>query len=200
LLETLDYISSVIRLDLLIGFGLYSIIFFLVRLFYSKKVRLNNFDYSATRITIYLGVIFCIFWALGCIIYYFQVDDQTEKLRYTERMFGKYWFGFWLQPIIWILLTQLLRINFLRKNLLFRIIISLSFVLTLERITIILTSLHRDYLPSSWTMYSGNWNFGLGPFDVFLGLFFKIFLFVLITSMYHFGKSKVKTLYNNTYK
>jgi Ni/Fe-hydrogenase subunit HybB-like protein len=44
-----------------------------------------------------------------------------------------------------------------------------------ERFVIIVTSLHRDYVPSSWTMYSPTW-VEAGIFIGSLGLFFTCFL------------------------
>src|SRR5438045_1955654 len=44
-----------------------------------------------------------------------------------------------------------------------------------ERFVIIVTSLHRDYLPSSWTMYSPTW-IEVGIFVGTIGFFFTAFL------------------------
>ena len=51
----------------------------------------------------------------------------------------------------------------------------------LERYVIIVTSLHRDFLPSSWGMYSGSlydWSMYIGTIGLFLTLLF-IFIRVL---------------------
>jgi molybdopterin-containing oxidoreductase family membrane subunit len=44
-----------------------------------------------------------------------------------------------------------------------------------ERFVIIVTSLHRDFIPSSWTMYSPTW-VEAGIYIGSLGLFFTCFL------------------------
>ena len=44
-----------------------------------------------------------------------------------------------------------------------------------ERFVIIVTSLHRDYLPSSWTMYHPTW-VEIGIFIGTIGMFFTFFL------------------------
>ena len=44
-----------------------------------------------------------------------------------------------------------------------------------ERFVIIVTSLHRDYLPSSWTMFSPTF-VGIGIFLGTIGFFFVLFL------------------------
>jgi hypothetical protein len=55
-----------------------------------------------------------------------------------------------IQPVIWIALSLLLNVNKTKRNLFVIIIFSLSFVLTYKRFLIIITSIHRDYLPSIW--------------------------------------------------
>jgi molybdopterin-containing oxidoreductase family membrane subunit len=53
----------------------------------------------------------------------------------------------------------------------------------LERYVIIVTSLHRDFLPSSWGMYQGSrydWSFYLGTMGLFLTLFY---LFIRVLPM-----------------
>jgi len=53
----------------------------------------------------------------------------------------------------------------------------------LERFVIIPTSLHRDFLPSSWGMYHGSpydWSMFIGTIGLFLAL---VFLFVRVLPM-----------------
>jgi len=53
----------------------------------------------------------------------------------------------------------------------------------LERYIIVVTSLHRDFLPSSWGMYSGtiwDWATFIGTLGLFLSL---LFLFVRVLPM-----------------
>lgn len=190
--DTFTFITDIIRLDIIIGFGLYSILFFIIKLFIEKKEFIIQFDENACKIAIYSGIIFAILWLIGMYSYYFSLTDELEKTSYVQRLTGKYWFGYWLQPLFWILLTQLLRIRLLRKNLIFRIIMSLLFVITFERFIIIVTSFHRDYLPSSWSM-------NLSITEIIGGLTSKILIFIVLVSIFHFGKQKVKTLYNTIY-
>ena len=44
-----------------------------------------------------------------------------------------------------------------------------------ERFVIIVTSLHRDYIPSSWTMFHPTW-VDIGTFVGTLGIFFTLYL------------------------
>jgi molybdopterin-containing oxidoreductase family membrane subunit len=47
-----------------------------------------------------------------------------------------------------------------------------------ERFVIIVTSLHRDYIPSSWAMFYPTWT-DVGIFVGSIGLFFTLFLLFL---------------------
>ena len=66
---------------------------------------------------------------------------------------------------------------------LFFISIIVNIGMWLERYVIIVTSLHRDFLPSSWGMYQGSrydWSFYLGTMGLFLTLFY---LFIRVLPM-----------------
>lgn len=64
----------------------------------------------------------------------------------------------------------------LRRNItaVFIISIFVNIGMWFERFVIIVTSLHRDYLPSSWAMYSPTW-VEIAMFIGSLGLFFTLF-------------------------
>jgi molybdopterin-containing oxidoreductase family membrane subunit len=62
----------------------------------------------------------------------------------------------------------------------------------LERYVIVVTSLHRDFLPSSWGMYSGtvwDWATFIGTIGLFLALFFLFIRFLPMISI-----SEMRTL------
>ncbi|MDG1145604.1 MAG: hydrogenase, partial [Flavobacteriales bacterium] len=65
----------------------------------------------------------------------------------------------------------------LRTNLVFTFIISIvvNIGMWFERFVIIVTSLHRDYLPSSWSMFSPTF-VDIGIFVGTIGFFFVLFL------------------------
>ncbi|MEO1714908.1 MAG: hypothetical protein AAFU60_16375, partial [Bacteroidota bacterium] len=56
-----------------------------------------------------------------------------------------------LLACVWVLLTQGLWYHKWQKYLLYRLILGLLAWWTLERLVLITTSLHRDYLPSLWS-------------------------------------------------
>jgi molybdopterin-containing oxidoreductase family membrane subunit len=77
----------------------------------------------------------------------------------------------------------------LRLNLgwLFAISIIVSIGMWLERYIIIVVSLHRDFLPSSWGMYTGtvwDWATFLGTIGLFLSLLFLFIRFLPMISIF----------------
>ncbi|MFG6688046.1 hypothetical protein ACGK9U_15835 [Mariniflexile sp. HNIBRBA6329] len=187
MIETIRNLTELIRVDIIIGFGLYSIVFFLFRRFSDKKEFLNNFDNTAVRFTIFAGITYGILWLTGLFLSYNQIDNEMDKIAFNQRLTGPYWYGYWLQTLFWLLLTQLLWIKPLKKSLIFRIILSILFLLSFERIVIIIKSFHRDFLPSSWSL---NLSFG----EIIIGLTIKTVIFILIISGIHFGVNRIKNV------
>jgi molybdopterin-containing oxidoreductase family membrane subunit len=95
-----------------------------------------------------------------------------------NRMFGPYWWSYWSLIFFNVLIPQLLWFRSTRANIpmLFWISMSINIGMWLERFVIVVTSLHRDFLPSSWGMYHPTiWDWGL-----FLGTIgFFVFMMIL---------------------
>jgi molybdopterin-containing oxidoreductase family membrane subunit len=77
----------------------------------------------------------------------------------------------------------------LRTNVPYLFFVSLvvSVGMWLERFVIIVTSLHRDFLPSSWGNYRGtpfDWSMFLGTIGLFLTLFFLFIRFLPAISIF----------------
>lgn len=191
---TLDFLLEFIRVDLIIGFGWYSIILFTLLLFSFKNKLLKEFDKYACRTIVFLGILYGIVWFLASILNYFIELDEEEKAQFIKRLTGKYSFGLWLQPLFWLGLTQLLRFQFVRKYLLLRLVICVFFILTFERFVIIYTSFQSDYLPSSWTLY--NYGFGVTWWQIALSALIKIVEFTLLVFVYRYLKNQ-KSLISN---
>jgi len=106
--------------------------------------------------------------------------NEFEMFMMKNRMFGPYWWAYWLLILCNVVAPNLLWIKNLRTSV--PVLFVMSFVVSigmwLERFVIIVTSLHRDFLPSSWGMYAGT-KFDYAGFLGTLGLFATlIFLFV----------------------
>ncbi|WP_405396331.1 hypothetical protein [Maribacter sp. Asnod2-G09] len=185
MVETLHFISEILRVDIIIAFGFYTIVFFLVRYFSKHKEFLNNFDRTAINLVIFSGIVFGVLWFIRLFISYVEIESEMDKIAFTQRLTGKYSFGIWLQPLFWVFLSQLLWYKKITNNLFYRLLLSLMFLVSFERMVVIATSLHRDYLPSSW---SSGLNFG----QVLAGTTGKVVVFILIVGIIHLLLSWVK--------
>ena len=189
--ETLSLILDFIRIDIFVGFGYYSILYFLLKAFLKNKEKLQEFDKSVVQLIIRLGFVWITLWLIELLVFYIELENATEKAQYLNRLFGKYAFAIWIQPIFWFLLTQAYRLKFFYKYLINRIIISVLFIITFERFVILITSLHRDYLPSSWAL---NNEYGLNTGYLIAGLLGKILVVLIVFFLYHFVLKKIKIL------
>jgi molybdopterin-containing oxidoreductase family membrane subunit len=106
--------------------------------------------------------------------------NKFEQFVFYNRATGPY------APIYWLMLTcnvvvpQFLWVKGIRQNtiLLWIISILVNVGMWTERFVIIVTSLHRDFLPSSWAMYKPtvvDWSILTGTIG-FFGLLFLLFL------------------------
>src|SRR6478735_7410877 len=107
--------------------------------------------------------------------------SQYEWFMIKNRIWeGPYFFMYWLLILCNGLSIQLLWFKRFRESefWLFFIAVVVSIGMWLERFVIIVTSIHRDFLPSSWGMYSPT-IFDISMFVGTLGFFFTlIYLFV----------------------
>lgn len=103
--------------------------------------------------------------------------SEFEKYIFLNRATGDYAWAFWTMIICNIVLPQLLWFKKLRRSITFSVCVALVVCVGMwfERLVIIVTSLHRGYLPSSWTMFSPTW-VDIGIFVGTLGFFFLLFL------------------------
>jgi len=81
--------------------------------------------------------------------------NTYESFLMKNRMTGPYGWSYWTLILTNILIPQLLWFRRVRRSvgLLFLISMSINIGMWLERFVIVVTSLHRDFMPSSWGMY-----------------------------------------------
>jgi len=107
---------------------------------------------------------------------------EYEHFVLINRATGPYWWAYWIMMTANVISPQLLWIKKLRTNLVFTFCLSIviNIGMWFERFVIVVTSLHRDFLTSSWTMYKPTL-VEIGLFLGTLGLFFTaFFLFIRV--------------------
>jgi molybdopterin-containing oxidoreductase family membrane subunit len=102
---------------------------------------------------------------------------QYESYAFINRFSGPYWWAYWSMMTCNVISPQLFWIKKIRTNLTATFILSIiiNIGMWFERFVIIVTSIHRDFLPSSWTMFSPTY-VDIGVFMGTIGIFFTLFL------------------------
>ncbi|MBT8323736.1 MAG: molybdopterin oxidoreductase, partial [Winogradskyella sp.] len=102
---------------------------------------------------------------------------EYEQYAFLNRATGPYWWAYWAMMTCNVFSPQFMWFKKLRTSIMFSFFISIvvNIGMWFERFVIIVTSLHRDYLPSSWTMFSPTF-VDIGIFIGTIGFFFVLFL------------------------
>jgi molybdopterin-containing oxidoreductase family membrane subunit len=100
-----------------------------------------------------------------------------EKYAFINRAFGPFWWAYWSMMTCNVISPQLFWIRGIRRSILWTFILSIivNIGMWFERFVIIVTSLHRDYIPSSWVDFSPTL-YDAGVYLFSFGLFFNLFL------------------------
>jgi hypothetical protein len=135
--------------------------------------------HNMTKVMLATGMIVAYGYANEAFFAWYSANPY-EGYMMLNRMTGPYAVFYWTLIAINAAMIQLFWFRKVRDNVTLLFILSLfvNVGMWLERFIIIVTSLHRDFLPSSWDMYyPTRWDFAM--FAGTIGLFFSLFfLFV----------------------
>ncbi len=114
--------------------------------------------------------------------------NPYELYAFKNRAFGPYWWAYWSMISCNVISPQLFWFKWCRTNVVFVFIVSIfvNIGMWFERFVIIVTSLHRDYLPSSWGMFSPTYVDVLtfvGSFGLFMTLFLLFMRFLPVIAI-----------------
>lgn len=162
------------------GFGMVLTLIIPLRSWYKLQdiITLRHID-AAAKLMLGTGLIVAYGYSMEAFFAWYS-GDQYEGFMYWNRMTGPYGPVYAMLILCNIALPQALWSRRVRHNLLLVWIISLivNVGMWLERFVIVVTSLHRDFLPSSWGIYiPTKWD--IATYAGTLGFFMLlIFLFV----------------------
>ncbi len=102
---------------------------------------------------------------------------EAEQYAFINRAFGPYWWAYATMMTCNVISPQLFWVKSIRTNIAATFILSIvvNIGMWFERFVIIVTSLHRDFLPSSWAMFYPTF-YDVGVYLFTFGLFFTCFL------------------------
>jgi molybdopterin-containing oxidoreductase family membrane subunit len=162
------------------GFAMVTTLMVITRTALGLENILTRFHFDRmARIMLVTGSIVGYAYSMEFFIAWFS-QNPYEQFTFINRAFGPYWWAYWTMISCNVLSPQVFWFKKARTSMpiLFIVSIFINIGMWFERFVIIVTSLHRDFLPSSWGMfYPTIWDIMLliGSF----GLFFTMFcLFV----------------------
>jgi len=105
---------------------------------------------------------------------------EYESFAFINRATGPYAWAYWIMVSCNVISPQLFWFKKCRTSIpiMFTLSIFVNIGMWFERFVITVTSLHRDFLPSSWDYYSPTW-VDVSTFIGSFGLFFTLFLLFL---------------------
>lgn len=101
---------------------------------------------------------------------------KYEQYAFLNRAFGPYWWAYASMMACNVISPQLFWFKSIRRSIVWTFILSIvvNIGMWFERFVIIVTSLHRDYIPSSWAMFHPT-KYDIGVYLFTFGLFFTLF-------------------------
>jgi molybdopterin-containing oxidoreductase family membrane subunit len=155
-----------------------------------KLITLRHLDYMA-RVLLTTGLIVAFAYATELFIAWYS-GNHFERFTFWNRAFGPYAWAYWLMASCNIVVPQMFWFARARRSLplLFTGALLVNVGMWFERFNIVVISLHRDYLPSSWSIYVPT-PVELGILLGSFGLFFTCFLlFVRVAPVVAFHEVK----------
>jgi Ni/Fe-hydrogenase subunit HybB-like protein len=171
------------------GFAMVLLLAIPIRAIYGLEdfITMRHLDNMA-KILLATGLIVCYGYMMETFMAWYS-GSIYESFMIQNRMTGPYAPYYWALIFCNGIVPQLLWSTRMRANVVVLFVISLvvSVGMWLERYIIVVTSLHRDYLPSSWGMYSGtvwDWATYVGTIGLFLALLFLFIRFLPMISIF----------------
>lgn len=185
------------------GFCFTSLISYFLSLSKSENIKLLNEDFfnSSIKYIRVFGIIYFIY-TISYFVYYLNfVITEENYLSTKNRATGPYAWAYWmmlLRPLAFSLLTQLFWVKrFQNRNLIGFILTFIIFIVILfsgvniERFIIIVTSYHRDYLPSSWKLYQPDKFWLLIPLALLAFFIIRVIIYSFLVVFIQFISKKL---------
>ena len=155
------------------GFAMVMTLMVLIRKIYrlTDYITDNHMD-AIARILIFISLIMCTAYLTEIFIAWYSGNKYEMFTFFHNRITGDYKIQFWGMIVCNALIPQLFWFRKMRRNWIALLSVSLliNVGMWLERYTIIVTSLSKDFLPSNWVSYTPTF-IDVGVFVGTIGLF-----------------------------
>lgn len=146
---------------------------------------------AVCRVLVFISLIMGTAYMTEIFMAWYSGSEYETYLFFRTRIFGEYAFQFWAMFVANAIVPQLFWFKKMRRNMwvVFTISIIINIGMWFERFNIVVTSLSRDYLPSSWAPYSPSWvevGFFVGTLGMFITgvlLFFRFVPMIAISEL-----------------
>jgi Ni/Fe-hydrogenase subunit HybB-like protein len=143
---------------------------------------------NMAKLMLATGIIVAYSYVIEAFISWYSAN-QFERYVALNRAIGPYAWLYWLLIATNIVIPQALWSTRVRQSIpaIFAIALCVNVGMWLERFIIVITSLHRDFLPSSWGMYyptRWDWATYAGTIGLFVMLFFLFVRLLPMISMF----------------
>jgi molybdopterin-containing oxidoreductase family membrane subunit len=143
---------------------------------------------NMAKVILATGLIVAYGYLMEAFMAWYGEDPYEKFMLLSNRPRGPYAHTYWMMFTCNVLIPQLLWSRRVRSSAsaLWLISILVNIGMWLERYVIVVTSLHRDFLPSSWGMYHGTfWDYATfyGTIGLFLALMFLFIRFLPVISI-----------------
>jgi Ni/Fe-hydrogenase subunit HybB-like protein len=149
-------------------------------------ITMRHLDNMA-KVMLVTGLIVAYGYVIEAFVSWYSVDT-FERFMTWNRMTGPYALVYWTLILCNIVIPQALWLKRIRTSVpvLFIIALVVNIGMWLERFVIVITSLHRDFLPSSWGNYAPtfwDWSTFIGTIGLFVSLLFLFLRFLPMISI-----------------
>ncbi|NUM88423.1 MAG: polysulfide reductase NrfD [Bdellovibrionales bacterium] len=159
------------------GFAMVTTLMVMTREIFQLKnyITLNHLE-AMNKITMTTGMLVGLAYATEFFVAWYS-GNPYEQYAFLNRAFGPYAWAYWTMITCNSIIPQVFWFRSIRRSVpvMFVVSIFVNIGMWFERFVIVSTSLHRDFLPSSWDYYllsPTDWIIAFGSF----GLFFTLYL------------------------
>jgi len=160
------------------GFGMVSTILIIVRKIFNLQhiITINHLE-TMNKILLATGMMVGYAYGMEFFIAWYS-GNTFEQFVFINRAFGPYAWSYWIMVSCNVIFPQLFWFKKIRRSIPITMVLVLlvNVGMWFERFVIIVTSLHRDFLPSSWAMFTPT----LTDLGLLLGSFGFFFTFLLL--------------------
>ena len=180
------------------GFAMVVTLMCLVRYFapqFKDYITLNHME-AMNKIIMLTGMMVGYAYASELFIAWYSGSD-FEQYVFLNRAAGPYWWSYWIMISCNVFIPQIFWWKRFRRSIPIMFIVSIfvNIGMWFERYVIVVTSLHRDFLPSNWGVFDMSF-FDFGALIGSFGMFFNLVFYFTSGTLPAIAVAEIKTVAN----